>query len=493
MDFRGHLRLPEDAGTGIPVLLRLDDIFVVISSGDDELGAWRADDVAIERIFSNQFSIELDGESMVFLAQDALGFAYDGITAIEDLQERLTKRRVFKRSKKKPKPVETAPESAPATGASPPSGSAGPASVGDVDVPAASSREGTGPEPADEPILLGEPQAIWTPPAVASPPAPPPVGAEPDIEVAVPEPVLRRIDTEPPAPAPADIRVAYPQPSAPPPPAVESFRPPRGSEEDPVAPGLAAPTSSVAPAPEPEWPSEPDATPGATEIAQEPADPAPVPAEEPAAAAPAPEPEYEIEEVSAASTGGTWADDAATVEVDSDGSEIEIEIEEYVVPSAGAVDMFTAPVPQDEAEPAPPESAEQPPAPEPEGAEPEAIPAPLEEIAPDDPRAPVEGRHVADDTEISEPQELVGDSAADVPVEESVASNGHSKPAKADITQESNKRERRHSLFGRSRDKKVPPHEHEYGEPKTIGGLKRQVCEVCGHVTFSGEDVYQGW
>jgi len=96
VDFRGHLRLPDDAGTGIPVVLRVDDIFVIISAGEEELGAWRADDVVIERIFSNQLAIDLDGEPMVFVAQDALGFAYEGITTIEELQARLTKRGVFR-------------------------------------------------------------------------------------------------------------------------------------------------------------------------------------------------------------------------------------------------------------------------------------------------------------------------------------------------------------------------------------------------------------
>lgn len=483
MEFRGHLRLPEDAGTGIPVLLRVDDIFVVISSGDDELGAWRADDVAIERIFSNQFSIELDGESMVFLAHDALGFAYDGVSAIEDLQERLTKRRVFKRSKKKPKQVEaqveaqveTASASGPAAETSQEPVSTGRAADEDVETPAAQSEA----EPADEPVLAGEPNAIWAPPSASPPPPEPQVATEPDIEIAVPEPVRLRVDAEP--SVPADVRVSYPEPAPPPPPAVETFLRPTTTtpEADTSEPLAAAPIPVEVPPPSPEPQSTSERAP-----AEEPPpalDPASVPSEESDAPPVADEPEYEIEEVSAASTGGTWADDAM---VGVEPGEPKIEIEEYVVPTAAAAEMFTAPAPHDGGEPVAQQTPEH--LTEPELDVPEGVPTPgVEESVADDARPAVEGRHLADDTEAPAIETTVA--------EEAVASNGHSKTPKSDVTQKPNKRERRHSLFGRSQDKKTPAHEHEYGEPKTIGGLKRQVCEVCGHVTFSGEDVYQGW
>lgn len=458
VDFRGHLRLPEDAGTGIPVLLRLDDIFVVISSGDDELGTWRADDVVIERIFSNQFAIELDGESMVFVAQDALGFAYDGISAIEDLQERLTKRRVFKRSKKKPKPAESASETV-----AEPSEEAVPQKA-----PVAETADAPTDEPVEDPVLAVEPSPIWSPPTAS---APTPTGAvpAPDFEVSAPEPVKRRVEAETSDPRPDDVRVSYPQPSTPPPPAVEAFTPP----------ATPAPEADTAPSPAPQE-------------AAVPAEPPPTPREEPDLVESSEAPEFEIEEVSAAATGATWADDVA-VEVEAD--EPEIEIEEYVVPSAGAADMFTAPPPEisDEVaeEPAALTTPEQRDEPEPETEVPDSEqPAAAT-------RSAAEGRHVADEEDVarSDADTSTADrSEEDAGVEEAVVSNGHRKSVKGGTgEQDSAKRERRHSLFGRSRDKKVPPHDHQYGEPKTIGGLTRQVCEVCGHVTFSGEDVYQGW
>lgn len=467
VDFRGHLRLPDDAGTGIPVLLRLDDIFVVISSGGDELGAWRADDVVIERIYSNQFAIELDGEPMVFVAQDALGFAYEGISAIEGVQERLTKRRVFRRSKKKEKAVGVEQEpTEPAV--------AEPAGTQDAPVPPPSAPpvptvEETTPEPvaaddAEEPIMWGQPGAIWTPPSADTPsPRTPtaPSEPQPDFDLAVPEPIERRFESEDAdARGPEDVRVSYPQPERPPAPAVETFVPPAEPDEPAVE-------------------------------AREPVSPAPVPRDEPAVEAgesvsPAPgsraehtpaevepaveTPEYEIEEVAPAASGVSWqADDESYLEEEEPAAEFEIE--DYVLPSAGAIETFNPPGVDADPEPAV-----------------DAPPEPTEvEAAPDT-------SEVAETDDAAESQETAVPSDPEPPTEAAetdvaAASNGH----RDELETDTSKRERRHSLFGRSRDKKIPPHEHRYGDPKTIGGLTRQVCEVCGHVTFSGEDVYQGW
>lgn len=419
MDFRGHLRLPEDAGAGIPVELRLDDIFVIITSAGNELGAWRADDVVIDRIFSNQFAIELDGESMVFIAQDALGFAYDGISAIEDLQERLTKRRTFKRSKKKKKKVEAASEEAPAQ----------------ATAPAPS-------EPAvdeDEERQLRRLQPIWSPPSVAATPTP-----APPHEPSVPEPIRELVEAEP--SEPLDVRMSYPQPSAPPAPiAAESFVPPSSDASTPARVWV-----------EPEPHSAPE--PASRTV-------------EPAAES---EPELEIEEVAAAATGATWLDDPAATE------DVEIEIEDYVLPAAGLTDTYTARFPS-------PAAAES---------------GPAEVRAVDDaggdeevgtPPAPSEAENLTR-TGMWSADEPGASQEAEVPTTPAIQSNGHGAVREfATDDDAADRRVRRHSLFGRSRDKKVPPHEHRYGDPKTIAGLTRSVCEVCGHVTFRGEDAYQGW
>lgn len=497
MDFRGHLRLPEDAGSGIPVALRLDDIFVIISSGDDELGTWRADDVVVERIFSNQFAIELDGESMVFIAQDALGFAYEGISAIEDLQERLTKRRVFKRSKKRGKQAEAVPadvESAPDPAPVPPA-------------PAAVASAAPAPA-AEEEVPSFEPKAIWTPPAAAARSTSPAQTPSPaDFEPVAPEPVRQQVESEITEPAPADARVSYPRHAQAPPvaePASPLFEPVVRAE--PVEPPAEAPAEPVGPWAEPIVPpaDDPQAVPTEAQIVPDVVAPA-APEPDPRLSAPEPQaepatPEYEVEEVAAASTGATWGDD--DIAVNAEAAPAEIEIEEYFLPSAGAAEMYPVPASESEPEPEPQDIAPAPP----------EQPV-VESVPPDSAResavAPVDSQPAevvaetpavesapagAEEVPASAEEDAVApgsDRTDAAPTEDIASSNGHSL---APETKEAlAKRERRHSLFGRSRDKKIPAHDHRYGDPKTIGGLTRQVCEICGHVTFSGEDVYQGW
>lgn len=44
-----------------------------------------------------------------------------------------------------------------------------------------------------------------------------------------------------------------------------------------------------------------------------------------------------------------------------------------------------------------------------------------------------------------------------------------------------------------SRRPRITDHDHDFRVSKTVGGLTRRVCAICGHVSFEGEDVYQGW
>lgn len=432
MDFRGHLRLPDDAGTGIPVVLRLDDIYIIITSGGDELGAWRADDVTIERIFSNQFAIDLDGEPMVFVAQDALGFAYEGITAIEDLQARLTKRGLFRRKKtraqeKAQPPVRPEPVHKTEPAARRPAAEL----VSHLD-----SEHEVAAEP--QPVTSSStPTPIWVPP-VSSEPAP-------DREV----PNVVPLPRSPSEASSGDIRVSYPRAATPSPPAVESFVPPEPAAES--GPEQAAPETEAIPV---ESESEP------FQAAAEPEQVEPEPVE--VSAEPPPlesEPFFEIEEVSAAATGASWDESAASAALTE--PEPEIEIEEYVPPTAGLMDTVeVASLDQS--------GREVEPEPEPE---PEVESEPVAAIEPE-PAPQPESQPELEDAVIAAAEDT-GEHA----------SNGH-------VRRQDKKRS---FLFKRGRDKNVPAHDHAYGEPKTIGGLTRQVCEVCGHVTFSGHDVYQDW
>ncbi len=118
MDFRGRLRLPEDAGSGIPVDLRIEDVYLELWAGTEELGTWRLEVVGAERVNGNLFALNLDGEFMQFLADDPLGFAYEGVEYVEEIGARLRKRKPWKRqapptkakSRKKKKPLLPPPE-----------------------------------------------------------------------------------------------------------------------------------------------------------------------------------------------------------------------------------------------------------------------------------------------------------------------------------------------------------------------------------------------
>lgn len=428
MDFRGHLRLPQDAGSGIPVVLRLDDIFVSLTSEGDELGVWRADEVEVDRIFSNEFSLDLDGEPMVFIASDALGFAYEGVTAIAELQERLAKRRVFRRKKARKDRVAVAVDD----------------EVQPTQQPA--------PSPSEAPA--------WSAPEVADPrPYEPP--AEP-------------VRYEPPPPSPA-----------PPPP-----RPAPTWEEQPAASAWAEPTEG-APVDERVSYGSPAVTSGT-----------------------------EVEEVTA-ETVISAASEVAEIEIDDD----------WVMPAAAAADTYrpsadrtpVAPVERPapaEVEPAPPPRPEAvgdaPPAPPTyrpaptrrrpaedrrsvpaesplarlEAATPSPPPPPV--AAPSTPaRPPIEPRPVDPPPAESRPEPVVhqrSEPAGASPADQ----NGHGRVERVSKTVEEPPEKRGRLLFGRAKDRETE-HDHVYGTPNTIGGLTRAVCEICGHVTFRGEDVYQGW
>jgi len=93
LHFRGRLKPPGDASEGIAVELRVDDVFFELSSGPEELGRWRMDDVIAVRLRSNEFKLQLADEEMLFLADDALAFAYEGVQLIEELGGKLRKKR----------------------------------------------------------------------------------------------------------------------------------------------------------------------------------------------------------------------------------------------------------------------------------------------------------------------------------------------------------------------------------------------------------------
>ena len=456
MLFKGRLRLPNDPGEGIPIDLELEDVFLSLESDGEDFGEWRLDTVEINRLFSNQFAMHLDGEEMVFIADDALGFAYDGLSAIEDVKSRLSKRRVFKGRKPKKKAVADRSETE-----------------------------------AEE----FEPEETPTPDVTPDVPMPDVVPffpeSSPSFADSVAESAVVDESIAPVAPKPIEVAPAVPEPAVelPPPaapePAVES--PPPVAPEP--APAMEQPAASVEAAREIESHTVP--TPALSDSFEDDDD------------------ELVIEDVSAY---GYVPVASAAVErppqvIEPEPSDDDIEIED-ATPATGAVlkelhplgEPATAPP----AEVHPLGELEQPVEPEPVAETPRMEPEPG--VVPAAETAPP----VAEPAQVPLPPE--GDSSffaqwssnGRAPVEpelepEPVATTAQEPEDRTGPqTQKSGRHARsssksRSSLFGRKKSREPEAHEHRYESSKTVGGITRSVCAICGHVSFAGEDVYQDW
>ena len=424
MLFKGHLRLPGDAGEGIPIDLTLEDVYLSLDSGGEELGEWRLDVVEIERLFSNQFSLLLDGEQMVFVAIDALGFAYDGLSFVEEVQSRLKTRRVFKGRKAKRAKVKKSRPEAP-------------------------------PEPEPERPTPAAPSVPDLPMPEVKPFFPEPVSSE----AAEPEPVSSPAEEAPPPPP---IAPAVPPPQ----PARRSVHPLGDPEEETVAPYLADPVEQVTP---------PAAAPVSPPVAQPPAaDISPTPSE----ITPTP-PQTEDDE-----------DDLVIEDVTPYGYQAPVSM----IPEQ---DRRPAAEPADEAVAQPPATPpllepepEREVAPEPEPAR-SAVEPPAEPVDEAEPAAATEPASWPFAPRIEEPDRPVEvEPEAEPAPAETEPQTRIPQPSGRHTEDESKSRS---SFFGRRKSKEPEPHDHIYESSKTVGGLTRSVCSVCGHVSFAGEDVYQNW
>ena len=93
MEFRGRLNTPDGPGEGIAVELRLTDVFLELGSGDGELGRWRLDEVELTRVAGDVFDLTLEGEAFIFVADDAISFAYEGLGYVEATRTKVKRRR----------------------------------------------------------------------------------------------------------------------------------------------------------------------------------------------------------------------------------------------------------------------------------------------------------------------------------------------------------------------------------------------------------------
>ena len=446
MLFKGRLRLPSDPGEGIPIDLELEDVYLSLDSDGEDFGEWRLDTVEIKRLFSNQFSMLLDGEEMVFIADDALGFAYDGLSAIEDVQSRLSKRRVFKGRKPKKRKLTVATDAAD--------------EAEDEEI------EEAPPEPTRPDIPMPEVVPFF--------PEKSPSFADSVAESAIEDDSIAPVAPRPIAPdRPADVPVEP----------VKAPEPTPAAQDSPPTPQEAAPTPS---------PSQPP--PVSPAAAQQPT-PA-VPAHEPAEAEE--DDEFVIEEVAAYGyvpnmTSAVPTDQANEPEPTEETFEIEEadvatgavhrQVQPLGEPEPGSVQRAPEVHPLGEPEPEPESKFEAPPAPEPEP-EPEPAAATPEPVAPAAPATNDSGfgQWSSNGRSAPQPQPEPEDTDSDPDRPQTQRSGRHERSST-----------KSRSLFGRKKSREPEAHEHRYESSKTVGGITRSVCAVCGHVSFAGEDVYQDW
>jgi len=448
--FKGRLRLPNDPGEGIPIDLELEDVFLSLESGGEDFGEWRLDTVEINRLYSNQFAMHLDGEEMVFIADDALGFAYDGLSAIEDVKSRLSKRRVFKGRKPKkktlagtsePEPDEFEPDETPTPDVTP-----------DVPMP-------------EVVPFFPEPSPSFSDSVAES------SVVDQSIAPTAPKP----IEIDEPAQQPVE-----PQPSAPEP---DVLSPPLVTPEP--TPMVERPAASVTREVEPFAPSVADTFDDDEE-------------------------ELVIEDVSAygyVPVASVSVERQPVVAEPEPFDDDDIEIEE-AAPATGAVLKEIHPL----GEPEPPAGAEVHPLGERSARERPPAAGPVMDASPAAPKpapAAEAGPSVEEPGRVPIPpatpnffeQWSSNGQAASKPElepEPAVAVPEEPQDRTGPQTQKSGRHARssgksRSSLLGRKKSREPEAHEHGYESSKTVGGITRRVCAICGHVSFAGEDVYQDW
>lgn len=96
MKYKGQLLLPGDDGPGLPVHLDLAEHHMAVEADGGTLGAWPLEAVDVARLEGDIFALRVAGESLRFIADDTIAFAYSGIPTIEGVPKRLRTRSAFR-------------------------------------------------------------------------------------------------------------------------------------------------------------------------------------------------------------------------------------------------------------------------------------------------------------------------------------------------------------------------------------------------------------
>jgi hypothetical protein len=84
VQFKGSVRAPGDKEPGISVVLEIDEYHLEIRRDSDLIGRYYLADVEVARDIAERFILFLGDDEVEFLADDALQFAYEGVTAMQD-------------------------------------------------------------------------------------------------------------------------------------------------------------------------------------------------------------------------------------------------------------------------------------------------------------------------------------------------------------------------------------------------------------------------
>lgn len=96
MQFKGQLLLPDEPGPGLRVNLDVAEHHLAVQSDDGGLGAWPLETVDVIRLQGDVFGLTVAGESLHFVADDTIAFAYSGLPVIESVSRRPLARSTFR-------------------------------------------------------------------------------------------------------------------------------------------------------------------------------------------------------------------------------------------------------------------------------------------------------------------------------------------------------------------------------------------------------------
>jgi hypothetical protein len=84
VQFKGSVRAPGDKDPGVRVVLEIDEYHLEIRRDSELIGRYYLADVEVARDIAERFILFLGDDEVEFLADDALQFAYGGVTAMQE-------------------------------------------------------------------------------------------------------------------------------------------------------------------------------------------------------------------------------------------------------------------------------------------------------------------------------------------------------------------------------------------------------------------------